>query len=58
MHLAELDELENIPLSLPVLLGKDGVVKVTELSFSDSEKKELLKIAKETREYLDWIEKG
>lgn len=58
MHLVDLDELKNIPLSLPVLLGKDGVVKVAELIFSDSEKNELSKIAKETREYLDWIEKG
>lgn len=57
-HLVDLGELENIPLSLPVLLGKEGVIKVTELVFSDLEKNDLFKIAKETRDYLDWIEKG
>ena len=42
-HLADLGELENIPLSLLVLLGKKGVIKVTEIVFSDSEKKNCLK---------------
>ncbi|WP_034550599.1 lactate/malate family dehydrogenase [Carnobacterium funditum] len=58
MHLVDIEDLVNIPLSLPVLLGKEGIIKISELGFSDSEKKELLKVARETRDYLDWIEKG
>ncbi|WP_414840066.1 lactate/malate family dehydrogenase [Carnobacterium sp. TMP28] len=58
VHLVDLDDLMNIPLSLPVLLGKNGTTKVSELVFSESEKKELFRVAKETRNYLDWIEKG
>lgn len=58
MHLVDIDDLVNIPLSLPVLLGKDGIKMISKLGFSDSEKKELTKVAKETRKYLDWIEKG
>ncbi|SEK70449.1 hypothetical protein [Carnobacterium iners] len=57
MHLVDVDDLTNIPLSLPILLGKDGINKISELFFG-FRKKELFKAAKETREYLDWIEKG
>lgn len=45
-HLVNIADLVNIPLSMPVLLGGDGVTKISELSFSDSEKKNCLKLQK------------
>ncbi len=58
MHLTDIGDLADIPLSLPILLGKDGITRISELGFSDSERKDLTKVAEETRDYLDWIEKG
>lgn len=58
VHLGDIEDLSDIPLALPVSLGENGVRKATGFVFSDSEKKELLTVAKEIRQQLDWIEKG
>ena len=58
VHLANIEEMTDIPLALPVLLGEEGIRKTTGLNFSDLEKQELLEAAKNIRANLDWIEKG
>lgn len=57
-HVADFNDLKNVPLSLPVLLGNEGIRISSGLEFSDMEKKELEKIAKEIRQRLDWVENG
>lgn len=58
VHLVDIDEYKAIPLSLPILLGENGLSASYELGFSDSEKQEILAVAKEVREKLDFIEQG
>ena len=58
VHLIDIGEIKDIPLSLPVLLGGSGVRPLVGLNFSDTEQKNLMMIAKEIRNQLDWIEQG
>lgn len=58
VHLMDIEEIKDIPLSIPVLLGENGVRQISGLNFSETEQKKLLMIAKEIRSQLDWIEQG
>lgn len=58
VHLMDIGEMKDIPLSVPVLLGESGIRQLVGLNFSDTEQKDLLTIAKEIRTQLDWIEQG
>ena len=58
VHLVDIDEYKAIPLSLPILLGENGISASYELGFSDDERQEILGVAKQIREQLDIIEQG
>lgn len=58
VHLIDIGEIKDIPLSLPVLLGESGIRQLVGLNFSDTEQKSLMMIAKDIRNQLDWIEQG
>ena len=58
VHLMDIGEIKDIPLSIPVLLGENGLRQISGLNFSEMEQKELLITAKEIRSQLDWIEQG
>ncbi|WP_035053397.1 lactate/malate family dehydrogenase [Carnobacterium pleistocenium] len=58
VHLMDIGEIKDIPLSIPVLLGENGIRQISGLNFSEMEQKELLTTAKEIRSQLDWIEQG
>ena len=58
VHLVDMDDYKAIPLSLPILLGENGISASYELGFSDDERQEILGVAKQIREQLDIIEQG
>lgn len=58
VHLIDIGGMENIPLSIPVLLGENGIRSISGLNFSETEQKNLVTSAKEIRSQLDWIEQG
>lgn len=58
VHLMDIGEMKDIPLSIPVVLGGNGIRQIAGLSFSETEQKNLIVIAKEIRSQLDWIEQG
>lgn len=58
VHLMDIGELKDIPLSIPVILGENGIRQITGLNFSETEQKSLLISANEIRTQLDWIEQG
>lgn len=58
VHLLDIGEMKDVPLSIPVLIGGNGIRQITGLNFSETEQKNLLISAKEIRNQLDWIEKG
>lgn len=58
VHLVDMDDYKDIPLSLPILLGENGISASYELGFSDDERQEILGVAKQIREQLDIIEQG
>lgn len=58
VHLMDIGELKDIPLSIPVILGENGIRQIAGLNFSETEQKSLLIIANEIRIQLDWVEQG
>lgn len=58
VHLIDIGEIKDIPLSIPVLLGENGIRTIVGLNFSETEQKNLVIAAKEIRSQLDWIEQG
>ena len=48
--------IENVALSIPAILGRDGVEKVVPIKLSDTEKKELIKSAETLKNVLGTVE--
>lgn len=56
VQLMDIGELKDIPLSIPVILGENGIRQIAGLNFSETEQKSLLISANEIRIQLDWVE--
>lgn len=48
--------IENVALSIPAIVGKEGVEKVVPIKLSDTEKEELIKSANTLKNVLDTVE--
>jgi len=48
--------IENVALSIPAIVGRDGVEKVVPIKLSDTEKKELIKSAETLKNVLGTVE--
>ena len=48
--------IENVALSIPAIVGREGVEKVVPIKLSDTEKKELIKSANTLKNVLDTVE--
>ena len=48
--------IENVALSLPAIVGREGVEKVVPIKLSDTEKEELIKSASTLKNVLDTVE--
>ena len=48
--------IENVALSIPAIVGRDGVEKVVPIKLSDTEKKELMKSAETLKNVLSTVE--
>ncbi len=48
--------IENVALSIPAIIGREGVEKVVPIKLSDTEKEELIKSAETLKNVLDTVE--